>query len=147
MALVRSTGRTVLVGALLVVVITPGHEKISVIANIIHFGLYLCEFGLTAENVSAAVGHSMRQTTSYRTVGDVVPRLFAVRTRVLLLLARLLVRLLARLLADIPITLRTDLGGLLRRQPLGRDVEADRLRPREELRAHLGEDEAGEKFP
>ena len=44
---------TVLVGALLVVVITPAHEKISGIANIIHFGLYLCEFGLTAENVSA----------------------------------------------------------------------------------------------
>ena len=63
---------TVLVGALLVVVITPGHEKISGIANIIHFGLYSCEVGLTAENVSACVGHSMRQTTSYRTVGDVV---------------------------------------------------------------------------
>ena len=63
---------TVLVGALVVVVITPAHEKISGIANIIHFGIYSCEVGLTAENVSAGVGHSMRQTTSYRTVGDVV---------------------------------------------------------------------------
>ena len=33
---------------------------------------YSCEVGLTGENVSACVGHSMRQTTSYRTVGDVV---------------------------------------------------------------------------
>ena len=40
---------TVLVGALLVVVITPAHEKISGIANIMHFGIYWCEVGLTAE--------------------------------------------------------------------------------------------------
>ena len=47
---------TVLVGALLVVVITPAHKKISGIANIIRFGIYSCEVGLTAENVSAGVG-------------------------------------------------------------------------------------------